>query len=52
MCPELPNRDTFVTQKGEPIELHPGQMLTSAKIKLQLFPINEGTRIGLEKVTW
>ncbi|KAG5136639.1 hypothetical protein JHK82_021370 [Glycine max] len=48
-CPELPNKCTFLTEKREAIELHPGQMLTSAKIKLQLFPINEGTRIGLEK---
>ncbi|RDX61126.1 TSL-kinase interacting protein 1, partial [Mucuna pruriens] len=47
--PELLNRDTFLTEKRETIDLHPGQMLTSAKIKLQLFPINEGTRIGLEK---
>lgn len=51
-CPELPNKCTFLTEKREAIELHPGQMLTSAKIKLQLFPINEETRIGLEKVTW
>ncbi|TKY60376.1 TSL-kinase interacting protein 1 [Spatholobus suberectus] len=49
MCSELSNEDTFLTGKREAIELHPGQMLTSAKIKLQLFPINEGTRIGLEK---
>ncbi|XP_027366871.1 TSL-kinase interacting protein 1 isoform X1 [Abrus precatorius] len=50
MCPELPNEGTFLTEKREAIELHSGQALTSsAKIKLQLFPINEGTRIGLEK---
>lgn len=51
-CPELSNKCTFLTEKRKAIELHPGQMLTSAKIKLQLFPINEETRIGLEKVTW
>lgn len=49
MCPEIPNRENFCIQKSEAKELHPGQMLTSAKFKLQLFPINEGTRIGLEK---
>ncbi|XP_020215754.1 TSL-kinase interacting protein 1 [Cajanus cajan] len=49
MCPELPNKVVFLTEKREAIELHPGQMLTSAKIKLQLFPIDEGTRIALEK---
>ncbi|KAG5029760.1 hypothetical protein JHK87_013274 [Glycine soja] len=48
-CPELSNKCTFLTEKRKAIELHPGQMLTSAKIKLQLFPINEETRIGLEK---
>ncbi|KAK7358892.1 hypothetical protein VNO77_00832 [Canavalia gladiata] len=49
MCPEPPNKDTFLTEGREAIELHSGQMFPSAKIKLQLFPINEGTRIGLEK---
>ncbi|KAK7318508.1 hypothetical protein RJT34_03210 [Clitoria ternatea] len=47
-CQELLNKDTFIDKK-EAIGLHLGQTLTSAKIKLQLFPINEGTRIGLEK---
>ncbi|KAJ1398583.1 putative TSL-kinase interacting protein 1 [Sesbania bispinosa] len=52
ICPDLPNKDTFLMEKREALELelHPGQTLTSsAKIKLQLFPINEETRTGLEK---
>ncbi|CAJ1937935.1 unnamed protein product [Sphenostylis stenocarpa] len=48
-CPEPLNKDTFISEKKADIELHPGEMLTSSKIKLQLFPINEGTRIGLEQ---
>lgn len=54
MCAELHKKDKFIMEKREAIELelHPNQALNScAKIKLQLFPINEGTRIGLEKVT-
>ncbi|KAL2342967.1 hypothetical protein Fmac_004252 [Flemingia macrophylla] len=49
MCPEIPNKVTFLTEKREAIELHSGEMITSAKIKLQLFPIDEGTRTVLEK---
>ncbi|XP_057417311.1 TSL-kinase interacting protein 1 [Lotus japonicus] len=52
MCGELHKKDKFIMEKREAIELelHPNQALNScAKIKLQLFPINEGTRIGLEK---
>lgn len=50
LCSELPNKDTFLMEKREALELHPGQTLaSSAKIKLRLFPINKETRIGLEK---
>ncbi|WVZ23762.1 hypothetical protein V8G54_002306 [Vigna mungo] len=49
MGSELLNKNTFITENRGAIELHPGEMPTSSKIKLQLFPINEGTRIGLEK---
>ncbi|KAK7399439.1 hypothetical protein VNO78_10621 [Psophocarpus tetragonolobus] len=48
-CPKLPSKYSFLPEKRGEIEHNPGQMLTSAKIKLQLFPINEDTRIGLEK---
>ncbi|KAK7369432.1 hypothetical protein VNO80_11469 [Phaseolus coccineus] len=48
-CPEILNKNNFITENRGAIELHPGEMLTSSKIKLQLFPLNEGTRIGLEK---
>jgi len=49
-CPEIVNKNNFKTENRGAIELHPGEILTSSKIKLQLFPLNEGTRIGLEKV--
>ncbi|KAK7269533.1 hypothetical protein RIF29_22264 [Crotalaria pallida] len=49
LCPELPDKDTFLMEKRETLELHSRQTVTSAKIKLQLFPINKETRIGLEK---
>lgn len=53
-CPELPVESRCYSQKPKgspPLELYPGQtLLPHAKIKLQLFPIDEGTRIGLEKV--
>ncbi|CAJ2676923.1 unnamed protein product [Trifolium pratense] len=47
-----PSDDTFLTILREALEvdLHPGQTLSSsAKIKLQLFPVNEVIRKGLEK---
>ncbi|KAB1210424.1 TSL-kinase interacting protein 1 [Morella rubra] len=51
--PELPDESRCYSQKPKgspPLELYPGQtLLPHAKIKLQLFPIDEGTRIGLEK---
>jgi len=50
-CSELLKKNTVITENRGAIELHSGEMPTSSKIKLQLFPINEGTRIGLEKVT-
>lgn len=50
-CSELLNKNTFIRENKGAIDLHPGETLTSSKIKLQLFPVNEGTRIGLEKVT-
>ncbi|KAK7247513.1 hypothetical protein RIF29_42396 [Crotalaria pallida] len=50
LCPELPDKDTFLVEKREALELHSRQTVTSsAKIKLQLFPINKETRISLEK---
>ncbi|KAK2438734.1 hypothetical protein P8452_34351 [Trifolium repens] len=52
LCPEHPSDDTFLTKLREALEvdLHPGQTLSSsAKIKLQLFPVNEEIRTGLEK---
>jgi hypothetical protein len=55
LCPEHPSDDTFLTKLREALEvdLHPGQTLSSsAKIKLQLFPVNEEIRTGLEKVVW
>ncbi|KAI4317171.1 hypothetical protein L6164_025065 [Bauhinia variegata] len=46
----FPKRVTFVTEKGATHNLHPGEILVSStKIKLQLFPINRDTRAGLEK---
>ncbi|MED6107475.1 hypothetical protein PIB30_014573 [Stylosanthes scabra] len=48
-CPELPDRDIFLMEKRDSVVLHAGQTLASAKIKLQLFPINKETRIGLQK---
>lgn len=52
MCPEFPSGNTFLMEKRKALdlELHPGHTLTSAKIKLQLFPVNEETRARLEKV--
>ncbi|GAU19685.1 hypothetical protein TSUD_78100, partial [Trifolium subterraneum] len=52
LCQEHPSDDTFLTKLREVLEvdLHPGQTLSSsAKIKLQLFPVNEVIRRGLEK---
>lgn len=41
------------TKRSPLLELYPGQsLLPSAKIKLQLFPIDEGTCVGLEKVKY
>lgn len=48
----LPNRVTSIgeTTKIVPaLELKAGQLHPSLKIKLQLFPIDECTRLGLEK---
>ncbi|XP_059641790.1 TSL-kinase interacting protein 1 isoform X2 [Cornus florida] len=49
---QLPNRVTSIgeTTKTVPaLELKAGQLHPSLKIKLQLFPIDECTRLGLEK---
>ncbi|XP_059433568.1 TSL-kinase interacting protein 1 [Corylus avellana] len=52
-CPELPVKSRRVSEKTKRsplLELYPGpRLLPSAKIKLQLFPIDEDTRMGLEK---
>ncbi|CAL0306632.1 unnamed protein product [Lupinus luteus] len=49
-CPDHHEKDTSLMEKRDAIERHAGQTLAStAKIKLQLFPINKATRIGLEK---
>lgn len=53
LCPEHPREDTFLMKMREALELEhrPGQtLISSAKIKLQLFPVNEEIRTGLEKV--
>ncbi|XP_073226125.1 TSL-kinase interacting protein 1 isoform X2 [Cicer arietinum] len=52
LCPEHPREDTFLMKMREALELEhrPGQtLISSAKIKLQLFPVNEEIRTGLEK---
>ncbi|XP_030973600.1 TSL-kinase interacting protein 1 [Quercus lobata] len=50
---DFPDERRFVSEKTKRsplLELYPGQsLLPSAKIKLQLFPIDEGTCVGLEK---
>lgn len=52
-CPELPVERGCISEKTKRsplLELYPGQsLLPSVKIKLQLFPIDEGTCMGLEK---
>lgn len=52
-CPELKVKSRRVSEKPKRsplLELYPGpRLLPSAKIKLQLFPLDEGTRMGLEK---
>lgn len=54
MCLELPDRgvqSSETTKRLPVIDFCQGQtLLPHSKIKLQLFPVNEGTRIGLEKV--
>lgn len=50
---ELPDGVQFteMTQKLPVYDIHGGKpLLPHSKIKLQLFPVNEGIRIGLEKV--
>lgn len=50
---ELPDGTQFpeTTQKLPVYGIHGGKpLLPHSKIKLQLFPVNEGIRIGLEKV--
>ena len=55
-CPELPVKSRRVSEKTKRsplLELYPGpRLLPSAKIKLQLFPIDEDTHMGLEKVKY
>lgn len=55
-CPELKVKSRRVSEKPKRsplLELYPGpRLLPSAKIKLQLFPLDEGTRMGLEKVNY
>ncbi|KAK4256749.1 hypothetical protein QN277_006434 [Acacia crassicarpa] len=47
---EISAKDTFLMEKRNALELHPeGKNISSGKMKLQLFPINKGTQIGLEK---
>ncbi|XP_028765983.1 TSL-kinase interacting protein 1 [Neltuma alba] len=47
---EISSKDPFLMEKRKALELHPEEKnISSAKMKLQLFPINKGTQIGLEK---
>ncbi|KAL1326876.1 hypothetical protein HN51_036997 [Arachis hypogaea] len=48
-CPELPDKDIFLMENRDSPVFHAGQTLASSKIKLQLFPINKETRVGLQK---
>ncbi|KAK9272233.1 hypothetical protein L1049_002604 [Liquidambar formosana] len=53
LCPQLPKEGIYfpeTTKRSPVLELDPGQTVhPSAKIKLQLFPLDESTRTGLEK---
>lgn len=54
LCQQLPDKRTCppeTTKESSVLKPVLGQTLDpSSKIKLQLFPIDEGTRIGLERV--
>ncbi|KAK1586664.1 hypothetical protein Q3G72_004787 [Acer saccharum] len=53
LCPHISDNSTCIMEarKELPVlDVYPAQILVpSSKIKLQLFPIDEGTRMGLEK---
>ncbi|KAL5751917.1 hypothetical protein ACOSQ2_022424 [Xanthoceras sorbifolium] len=53
LCPQISDNSTCIMEAGKKLpvlDIYPGQiLLPSSKIKLQLFPIDEGTCMGLEK---
>ncbi|XP_054822275.1 TSL-kinase interacting protein 1 isoform X2 [Prosopis cineraria] len=50
MGQEISAKDTFLMEKRKALDLYPEEKsISSGKMKLQLFPINKGTQIGLEK---